>query len=607
MADISKVLLGSSIIKSKEITKEAKLFIRINETNNDCNIVFIFMGKVPPYIRESYYQLRYWTDAPIYLLTDDELSIEYLSDIDIKVILYKNFKNKSCEVMYEHKKSFGVVNGLMNRELLFFYSMVRFIILEAFMEKYNIKNAFHLEIDNLVYFDPKKYVNILFSKPIGFMIDNLKRGSGGLFCARSANDLNKMNTIIIDYVVNKKGILQEMLFLGEYQYTHNNDIFVLPCLFDNANELCMQYIIKCFSENFSLFNNELLFDPASLGQVMTGEDPFHTKGILRKGFGHNNLGTSIDYSKCIVEWEYIKNNNIIIKYPIIKYNNRIARIANLHVHSKDMLCNMSGTLPKPNNRTFITGEKIQQLCDQIINDCDIDNINGEFDNKRLIYVNGHSLKLLCNKFKYFKNKFVLISHNSDANIDDSYLEYFNDEKLIALYAQNTICTHPKVNFIPIGIANSKWDHGNLSILEKIVNETIHFKPNSFYFYFSLQTNIIARQKCYIELCKKGLKWDISRNYEEYLREMKRYEYIICPEGNGIDTHRYWEAIYLGRIPVVINSPFIQKLKPYFKMVILEQWSDLNINNNGSISISMPNKYSKLWIEDYKKEIENLLI
>jgi hypothetical protein len=638
MITIKKILLGSSIIKSRNITEALSSYLKdgktitinneekqyiIKENNkvltmnseslsnisNECNIVFIFMGKVPIYIRESYVQIRYWTDCPVYLVTDDSESIEFLSDTDIKVVLYKDIKNKSCEVMFEHKDSFGIVNGLLNRECLFFYSMVRFIILEAFMQKYNMKNVFHLEIDNLVFFDPKKYINILFKKPITYLIDRFKRGSGGLFLANSAEGLLEFNNTILDYVINKKGVLQEMLFLGEYQEKHNGDVFVLPCTFDNATELCVGYIINDYYKNFNLFNNELIFDPASIGQILTGEDAFHTKGILRKGFGHNNLGTNIDYSKCVIGWEYNENN---LKYPVIRYNGRYAKIANLHVHSKDMLCNMSATLPKPKNRKFITGEQFQQFCEVTMENDDIIKINDTFDNKKLIYTHGHSLKLLLQKIHFFKNKFIIISHNSDINIDDTYLEFLNTENLIALYAQNAICSHEKINILPIGIANSKWEHGNLSILEDVINKNIHFQPNKVHFYFTLDSNIKERKICYENIIKKGIKWDKQRNYDEYLQKMKQCEYIICPVGNGIDTHRFWETIYLGRIPVVINSPFIQKLKPYYKMVILEDWSDFNINSTaslcsaGAIPISMPNKYPKLWMEDYIKEINQLL-
>jgi hypothetical protein len=30
--------------------------------------------------------------------------------------------------------------------------------------------------------------------------------------------------------------------------------------------------------------------------------------------------------------------------------------------------------------------------------------------------------------------------------------------------------------------------------------------------------------------------------------------VACPRGNGLDTHRVWEALYLGAVPVLERSP-----------------------------------------------------
>jgi len=35
--------------------------------------------------------------------------------------------------------------------------------------------------------------------------------------------------------------------------------------------------------------------------------------------------------------------------------------------------------------------------------------------------------------------------------------------------------------------------------------------------------------------------------------MARHQFVICPEGNGVDSHRIWEALYLGCVPIVSES------------------------------------------------------
>ena len=53
-------------------------------------------------------------------------------------------------------------------------------------------------------------------------------------------------------------------------------------------------------------------------------------------------------------------------------------------------------------------------------------------------------------------------------------------------------------------------------------------------------------------------------------------FVICPEGNGIDTHRMWEALYLRTIPIIkknMISNFIKEAK--IPVLILNKWSDLS--------------------------------
>jgi hypothetical protein len=37
---------------------------------------------------------------------------------------------------------------------------------------------------------------------------------------------------------------------------------------------------------------------------------------------------------------------------------------------------------------------------------------------------------------------------------------------------------------------------------------------------------------------------------KFLREIKAHAFVLCPRGNGLDTHRLWETLYMGSIPIV---------------------------------------------------------
>lgn len=155
----------------------------------------------------------------------------------------------------------------------------------------------------------------------------------------------------------------------------------------------------------------------------------------------------------------------------------------------------------------------------------------------------------------------------------------NCPKLQNWYTQNLCFYHPKISMLPIGFANSMWNHGNLSLFDNnSFIESISNKTQKIYFNFSVGTNINKRQPCY-DIVSTKVQWLDNVHPNDNLLRMKYYEFCICPEGNGVDCHRFWEALYLKCVPIVVNSPFIETLKRYnIPLVILNSWEDLDIDD-----------------------------
>lgn len=41
--------------------------------------------------------------------------------------------------------------------------------------------------------------------------------------------------------------------------------------------------------------------------------------------------------------------------------------------------------------------------------------------------------------------------------------------------------------------------------------------------------------------------------------MASYQFTLCPRGNGVDTHRFWEALYRGSTPIILENQFSENL------------------------------------------------
>lgn len=61
--------------------------------------------------------------------------------------------------------------------------------------------------------------------------------------------------------------------------------------------------------------------------------------------------------------------------------------------------------------------------------------------------------------------------------------------------------------------------------------------------------------------------------EQYLLRLQHYKFVLSPPGNGPDTHRTWEALMMGCIPVVLKGPF-DALYEGLPVLMLDSWDEL---------------------------------
>jgi hypothetical protein len=92
--------------------------------------------------------------------------------------------------------------------------------------------------------------------------------------------------------------------------------------------------------------------------------------------------------------------------------------------------------------------------------------------------------------------------------------------------------------------------------------------------------------------------------KEYQAKLGLYKFVLCPRGNGIDTHRFWETLYKGNLPVIVDSVWSSHLNPLG--IPFVSTSNLNIEfQRRSESNSPPldpRRIETLWWPYWKKLI-----
>ena len=251
---------------------------------------------------------------------------------------------------------------------------------------------------------------------------------------------------------------------------------------------------------------------------------------------------------------------------------------------------------------IIAGDRIQERCDisisklehkehesRLLTDSiDIDSYDfSNYDNPNKIYVNSSLINFskpvlaqskLFEKLKEFKNPFDLVLHNSDQPFDEQYLKYFEIQNLNRIFTQNVNVVHKDVIPIPIGIANDVWPYGDQEGFKKKLNN-IKEKTNFIYFNFRVEGGVRGehRPQCYKAGLEKGLEYNKTLSFLDYIDELSTYKYCLSPEGNGIDCHRMWECLYLKVIPICGRNILTEYFSKIFPIVLIDDWDNLDLN------------------------------
>ena len=232
---------------------------------------------------------------------------------------------------------------------------------------------------------------------------------------------------------------------------------------------------------------------------------------------------------------------------------------------------------------FITGEKIMNAIRNFEN---VIYIKNDFILKDGIWRNK---KISKPKRKDIAGKVVVVGHS---DYPFSVIKYL---KLMQLGASRIVATNLEIDFkriklLPLGLTNHTneppgFDIRDNSLLSEIgaSNRRPDFEDViKIYLNFNSDTFPIVRNRV-LELANNnpGIKigdWKESKlNRVEYLKEIRTNHMVICPRGNGRDTHRFWETIYLGAVPIVVKSELPRRMLKDFNLplIILDSWDELN--------------------------------
>lgn len=79
------------------------------------------------------------------------------------------------------------------------------------------------------------------------------------------------------------------------------------------------------------------------------------------------------------------------------------------------------------------------------------------------------------------------------------------------------------------------------------------------------------------LKKNGIQNIKTDKLNDCQRMLLNSKCVICPEGNGIDTHRLYESLLCGCIPIVEKNPYIMKKYEGLPILYTDNYSEITLD------------------------------
>lgn len=196
----------------------------------------------------------------------------------------------------------------------------------------------------------------------------------------------------------------------------------------------------------------------------------------------------------------------------------------------------------------------------------------------------------------------LITHEGDYEVNEKL--FSTKPKCISKwYAQNVNYEHEDLIPIPIGIAN---DYCPITL--KYDNLKRNNEPKKL-LYINHRTKNFPKARSWIYEHFKTNEWcsvdEPNLTLDEYKKKLDDHKFILCPRGNGIDTHRLWESLYHGIIPIVETHIHYRCLEDLPALVvdsftnITEDFLTEKMNSLSKLKFNMEKLKVSWWMDKIK--------
>ncbi len=205
------------------------------------------------------------------------------------------------------------------------------------------------------------------------------------------------------------------------------------------------------------------------------------------------------------------------------------------------------------------------LCDHVFWCNDAPRENADFRHGDLVFCKIDEVWRLFRALRRTRKRIVLVTGEGDKPVTPELFAQ-KPPHIHHWFGMNMFAEDPAATPIPLGLG----EEGHPATLEgKDIADAA--KPSSvrtglLYANFGTASNPMIREPLRAWLEEPAQQWVTRHDHggssgkAAYLEALCSHHFVFCPPGNGEDTHRMWEALYAGAVPVVRDSPAMRNFR-----------------------------------------------
>ncbi len=176
------------------------------------------------------------------------------------------------------------------------------------------------------------------------------------------------------------------------------------------------------------------------------------------------------------------------------------------------------------------------------------------------------------RLRLTRKRIILVTGEGDLPCD-AFRQKFLPANVVRWFATNVTSPHRRVTAIPLGLGSPR--SATTLRAADILDRKASGIPRDRWLYvnFRPETNPLVRRPVYDDFQSRPESGDwitfqppsVRGTNAAFLDDLVRHRFVLCPPGNGVDTHRMWEALLAGAVPVILQS---QAMKPFSGLPVL---------------------------------------